>query len=156
MRPLCTFLALFATACVAAVTDTIVAQGPFDFVLSGGASVANAPLNALRSGNPGQHTIASFIAPLNPGVELQSVEFEYSYDMGFGAAGSGLGSNFTVSMAGSVLYESPHLNEYAYDANRTNFSTPIPVRAEGLSVRVPEGGVYHLEIAFDNNGKSKL
>ena len=47
---------------------------------------------------------------------------------------------------------SPHLNDCPYDANRTNFSAPIAVRASGLSVTVPADG--HLEISFDCNDKN--
>ena len=134
--------------------DTLLAQNPADLTLTGGATVVAAPLNALRSGNPGQHTTASFVAPLTPGAELQSIEFEYRYDTGFGSAGAGIGSNFTVSLAGTSLYQSPHLKDYSY-SNRTNYSTPIPVHTDGLSVTVPKDGkAYHLEISFDNNDRN--
>jgi len=146
---LCTF-ALLVTAAVGApvYTATLMARNPADLVLTGGASVNDAPLPALRSGNPEQQSTASFVAPLTPGAELRSIEFEYRYDTGFG---SKIGSNFSVGIAGTVLYKSPHLTDYSY-ANRTNYSAPIHVRAGGLSVAVPEDGqVYHLEMAFSNN-----
>ena len=128
--------ALTLVVAVAAYTDSAVGRPPADFILAGGASVIAAPLNSLRSGNPGQRSTASFFTPLTPGASLQGVEFDYQYDTGFGSAGAGLGSNFTLSFAGSVLYRSPHLTDYAYAENRTNYSTPIAVRATGLSVVV--------------------
>ena len=153
LAPLCSLALFVTTAAGAAYTDIVVARNPSDLILAGGASVNAAPLNSLRSGNPGQHSTASFVTPLTPGATLQSIEFQYQYDTGFnGNTSAGIGSNFTLSLGGFALYASQHLNDYSYGANRTNYSAPIPVRATGFSVTVPVDG--HLEFSFDCNDKN--
>ena len=52
------FLA-FSSAAAPANASTFVLKGLPDFIMSGGSSVQAAPLNSLRSGNPGAHTTAA-------------------------------------------------------------------------------------------------
>ena len=125
-----------------------------DLVMSGGAQVIANPLSSIRSGNPGQRSVAAIKVPLSKGIVLTSLSFEYRYITGFGAAGTGSGSNFTIQAAGLDLYTSPHLTDYAYSDNRSNYSKPVPVRAAGLSIKVPSTGDSRLEIRFDNNDRN--
>ena len=72
--------------------------GRHDFILAGGAGFVpghGAPTGmALRSGSPGQTTAASFPQlVLAPGATVQEVAMSYRYVTGYGAAGSGRGSN---------------------------------------------------------------
>jgi hypothetical protein len=136
-------------------TETVVIKNPADLIFAGGASFSAAPLASIRSGNPGQSTTASFVTPLNPGTTLRAVDFDYRYDTGFGAASAPLSpkdSNFSLLAAGTTVFASPPLRDFSYDANRTNYSNPIPVITSGLSVTVPsDGKASHFEISFENN-----
>jgi hypothetical protein len=101
---------------------------------------------------PGQRTVAAFALHLAAGAILQRISFEYRYDMGFGAAGVGTGSNFTLRAAGVSAYRSPHFTDFAYDANRTNYSAPLTVDADGLQIKLPAGA--RIELDFDNNDRN--
>ena len=63
-------------------------------------------------------------------------------------------SDETQSNAGAVLCSSPHLNEYAYSHNKSNYSTPVPLHWSGSfavpqpasnSISIPEATVTVLE-----------
>jgi sialate O-acetylesterase len=126
-----------------------------DLVLGGGASVASAPLTSIRSGSPGQHSTAVISVPLMPGTTLTGLSVAYRYDTGFGKAGDGkVGSNFTVLAGGTPLYRSPHLVDFSYDEDRSNYSAPIAVDAAGLSIPVGHGAKTHIEFAFDSNDRN--
>ena len=75
--------ALLTTARGDMLTSSFSLVGGADVVLSGGASLAAAPLPALRSGSPDQHSLVQFVTPLSPGVTLEAVSFEYSYSRGY-------------------------------------------------------------------------
>ena len=75
---------------------------PSDFAFGGGASFTHDPLVAIRSGNPRQYSVAAFAPPLRAGVTLKRIAFGYRYNSGFGAAGVGVGANFTLRAAGSA------------------------------------------------------
>jgi len=125
-----------------------------DLIFSGGAQIEANPLNSIRSGSKGTHSGFALAVPLTKGVVVQDISFEYRYNCGYGKAGVGLGTNFSVSAAGSEVYASPHFTDYAYDENRTNFSVPVPVKRSGLSILIPTDGDKHLEFGFDNNDRN--
>ena len=80
--------------------------------------------------------------------------FEYSYTVGFGAAGTGTGSNFTVRTSGAEVYTSPHCTEYPYSKNHPNYSLPVAVDVP-VSVLIPTG-IEKARVAFefDNNDRN--
>jgi hypothetical protein len=125
-----------------------------DFVLSGGSQITANPLNSIRSGSPGGHSIASFAVPLSPGIVVQHMSFEYSYTIGFGPTGQeGKGSNFTVKAAGGKVYASPLYNDYPYSQSHPNYSQPIAVNVP-LSIKVPAADKARIEFDFDNNDRN--
>ena len=134
-------------------SHSFVVAGAADLTLTGGSSVASAPLASIRSCNPGQHAVAALLEPLSPGTTVQSVDFAYRYDTGYGADGSGTGANFSLRIAGASLYSSPHLRDYSYDHNRSNYSLPIQVHA-AASAAVPAAGLTQLELHFDCNDRN--
>ena len=81
-RVVCAFVLMTTKA--AATSTTLVASSAKDLVLSGGAQVTANPLNNVRSGNPQQHTAATFAIPLTVGASISSVSFAYRYMTGFG------------------------------------------------------------------------
>jgi hypothetical protein len=160
MRP---SLLLCAVACVSSSSDgeqvfssSFVFSGSSaaDFVLSGGSQITANPLNSIRSGSPGSHSIASFAVPLSPGIVVQHMSFEYSYTIGFGATGQqGKGSNFTVKVAGEKVYATPLYNDYPYSHSHPNYSKPIAVNVP-LSIKVPAANKARIELDFDNNDRN--
>ena len=118
-------LYFIAITAVAATTNhaTFVLDEPDKLILTGGASVQAAPLYSLRSGNPGQQTSAAHRSVLNPGATVGRVSFSFRYDTGFGP--SGVGANFTLRVAGHAVFSSPHLTDYQYSQNRSNYSEPV-------------------------------
>eukprot|EP00937_MAST-01D_sp_MAST-1D-sp2_P005122 g5122.t1 len=128
---------------------------PGDVILAGGAGVQAAPLNSLRSGNPGYHTSAAHRQALNPGATVSRVSFSYRYDTGFGP--TGVGANFTLRVAGQAVYASPHLTDFRYGQNRSNYSQPVPVDAAALAIAVPTGAqaaAARVMLEFDNNDRN--
>ena len=140
----------FTEASLDTNASTFVLNEPADFLLSGGASVQAAPLNSLRSGNPGSRATAAVRASLNANATIERVTLAYRYDTGFA---SGTGTNFTLQVSGQSVYASPHLTDYQYDHNRSNYSLPVQVDASGLGITVPAGG-SHIEFVFDNNDRN--
>ena len=125
-----------------------------DFLLSGGVEVLPNPLLSLRSGQPSQRSVAAISVPLSAGITLTSVSFTYRYTAGFGAAGAGIGSNFTVRAAGVEVYNSPHLTEYPYSKSRPNYSEPIAVQAP-VSIHIPAAlDAARIEFDFENNDRN--
>ena len=119
----------------------------------GGASVQAAPVNSLRSGNPKTHTTAAIRAVLNPGAKVTRVTCAYRYDTGFGPTGTG--ANFTLRVAGQLVYASPHLTDYSYDHNRSNYSRPVTIDATALRIVVPAGSTAsRVQLDFDNNDRN--
>ena len=124
--------------------------------MSGGAGVQAAPLNSLRSGNPGARASATIRQPLNPGAVVERVNFAFRYDTGFGPTGEG--ANFSLLAAGQQVYGSPHYTDFMYSQNRSNYSAPVVVDTASLSIPVPSGSaaaVAHLEFVFDNVSTSR-
>jgi hypothetical protein len=134
----------------APLTSAYSLAGASDVVLSGGASLAAAPLPALRSGSPHQHSTAQFVTPFTPGVTITAVSLSYRYSRGYSGATC---SKFTVQAAGSAVYSSPVLSDYPYSKSKPNYSPPVIVKQAGLSIAVPpaKGAAAHLELVFDNN-----
>ena len=138
-------------------SSTFVVAAYEDLYLSGGAGVQAAPLLSLRSGNPNGRSAAAVRQPLLPGVVVDRVTFAYRYDTGYGP--TGVGSNFTLRVAGQQVYASPHLTDYEYSQNRSNYSSPVQVDASALGIAVPAaaaaaGKPARLELAFDNNDRN--
>ena len=55
-----------------------------------------------------------------------------------------------------MVYTSPHLTEYAYSHNESNYSAPVPVHWAGTN-KVPAasaGGGRRLQMAFKNNDRN--
>ena len=132
-------------------STTFVISSPADLILTGGAGVQAAPLNSLRSGNPGARTSATVRQQLNPGAVVERVHFSFRYDTGFGPTGEG--ANFSVLVAGEQVYGSPRYTDFMYSQNRSNYSAPVAVDAASLSIAVPSDSaarVAHLEFVFDN------
>lgn len=124
-----------------------------DFIFSGGSQVESNPLNSIRSGNPGEHTVVAFQDPLLAGIVISQVSFQYRYISGFGP--TGVGSNFSLRVAGSSVYSSPEFTKFSYNQNRSNYSPPISVHASGLQIQVPKtGNTPRVEFAFNNNGRN--
>jgi sialate O-acetylesterase len=130
------------------LTTSFKAVGVTDVILSGGATFAAAPNPAIRSGSPKQHSLVQFVTELSPGATVKELAFAYQYSRGYSGATC---SNFTVRVAGSPVYASPHLSDYPYSKSHPNYSLPIAVKKTGLSIQVPSKGVSRLELAFDNN-----
>ena len=133
---------------------SFVATSEHDFLLSGGASVTRNPLNSLRSGSPNQHSSATFVLPLSPGVTLTSISFNYRYTIGWGAPAPGKGTNFSLSAGTSrILYSSPAYNDYPYSKAHPNYSLPVNFHAD-VSEPIPASGTTRLELWFDNNDRN--
>ena len=157
-------LSLFVAAAAASVaaaapqSSTYTLTAASDFVLSGGAGVQAAPLNSLRSGNPNGHSTAALAVPLTPGATISRVSFQYRYNSGFSETGANVGTNFTVRVAGQPVYASPHMRDYNYDQNRSNYSQPVPVDAAAISIAVPPASSAaapsRIELDFDNNDRN--
>ena len=113
-------------------SSTFVVAAYEDLYLSGGAGVQAAPLLSLRSGNPNGRSAAAVRQPLLPGVVVDRVTFAYRYDTGYGP--TGVGSNFSLRVAGQQVYASPHLTDYEYSQNRSNYSSPVQVDASALGI----------------------
>ena len=147
-------LQLLSAACAGAAhpPSTFVFNDPGDLILAGGASVQSAPLYSLRSGNPPAHTSAVLRTLLNPGATVTRVSFGYRYNTGFGP--SGVGTNFTLAVAGQPAYASPHLTDYTYTHNKSNYSLPVMVGAASLAIVVPETVPAHVEFLFANNQRN--
>ena len=109
------------------------------------------PIHSYRSGNPHDHTFFKLVRKLVPGSTVTGLSFSYSYITGFS---SGVGSNFSVSVAGTVVYSSPHLTDYMYAHNRSNYSKPVPVHVHGVSIQVPANATSYVAIEFDNNDRN--
>ena len=122
-----------------------------DVRTTGGSSLTNNPLWSIRSGDPNEKTVASFVLPLANGITLTRLSFSYRYTVGFGAPSPGTGTNFSLNAADVALYKSPHYNDYPY-GHHPNYSLPVFVNAP-LDTQVPASGPStHLELHFDNNG----
>ena len=155
-------LSLFVAAAAASVaaaapqSSTYTLTAASDFVLSGGAGVQAAPLNSLRSGNPNGHSTAGFAITLSPGITVDRLTYAYRYDTGYGPGG--VGSNFTLRVAGQAVYASPHLTDYSYGQNRSNYSSPVVVDVAALGIAVPPASAAaapsRIELDFDNNDRN--
>ena len=131
-------------------------SNPGDLILAGGAALSQAgvaPLFALRSGNPPAHTSAALRVLLNPGATVTRATFLYRYNTGFGP--TGVGTNFTLAVAGQPAYASPHLTDYTYGHNKSNYSLPVAVDAASLAIVVPKTVPSHVEFLFANNQRKR-
>ena len=134
-------------------TEPLGADCRNDWRYSGGAADDADPVHSIRSGNPGQHSVASVVRALRPGALVQSIAFSYQYNTGFGPKGRG--TEFTVYVADVPVYTSPELTDFEYRDNRSLYSPPVPVDSSGLSIRIPSNGTAgRIEIRFNNNERN--
>ena len=150
-----TLMAIFCAKVQANPTTTsssvLTASTDRDLIMRGGASITADPFQSLRSGSPGQRSVCDFAVPLSVGTVIQHISFSYRYITGFGVMG--VGANFTVQAGGVSIYRSPHLTDFEYDKNRTNYSAPVTVDLSGLDIRVAAVDP-RVEILFDNNDRN--
>ena len=149
----------------ATVTEKLV-LGTHDFLLAGGAGFIpghGAPTGmSLRTGSPGQKTAASFPRSVfTPGAKITEISFSYRYISGYGLAGHGHGTNISLyasdeplQIGGTLLYSSPHYNDYAYATNNSNYSKPIEVHLSGLSIPASKDFTTRLQFGFWNNDRN--
>ena len=64
------------------------------------------------------------------------------------------GANLTLRVGDVDVYASPHFREYSYDKNRSNYSKPMPVRANGVTIKID--GDDAIQFIFDNNDRGVL
>ena len=109
----------------------------------------------IRSGNLWQHTFATLKPYLLRGSEVKAIDLDYQYISGYlPQHGLGKGSNLTLRVGNTDVYSSPHFRDYSYDKNRSNYSKPVPVRANGLSIKV--AGDDAIQFRFDNNDRDVI
>ena len=134
--------------------DHLVADCRSDWTFAGGAMEDADPLHSIRSGSPHQTSTATTLRPLLPGAVVRSLSFAYQYNTGYGP--HGIGTNFTVRIAGTPVYTSPPLIDYRYSDNRSLYSPPVPVAVSGLSIAVPSNGSSSqlIDIIFHNNERN--
>ena len=134
-------------------TAQLVAKGAEDLALSGGATVVNEGFDTcLRSGSPHQSPVAARKQPLAPGSTLQSLSVAFEYTAGWSGASA---SNFSIVIGETVLYTSGALGKYNYKkAAPGNYSLPILAQVTGLRIALPQNGVSHIELRFQNNDRN--
>ena len=165
---LCAVAAVFSGAADAGTSSVIVNRN--NVRLAGGATFMSghgAPTGlAIRSGSSGATTGAAFPSGmvLAPGSTVTMVSLSYRYIVGYEKTPSGTGATLSVLISdldaatndGTIIYTSPHLTEYAYSHNNSNYSVPVPVHWSGTS-KVPTasaGGGRRLQMAFKNNDRN--
>ena len=123
-----------------------------DFDFRGGSSDFG---GNIRSGNLWQHSFATLKPYLLRGSEVKAIDLDYRYISGYlPQHGLGKGANMTLRVGNQNIYASPHFREYSYDKNRSNYSKPVPVRANNLTIKV--AGNDAIELAFDNNDRDVI
>jgi hypothetical protein len=126
----------------------------FSFLSRGSQVEGSATDRYWRTGSPKAVARATLTEELAPGAVVESVSFSFRYLAGFGPGGEG--SNFSLEVAGAVLYASPQLDAYNYSvpSNHTGYSPPIPVEASGSKpVTVPAAG-GQVSLLVDNNDRN--
>jgi hypothetical protein len=166
-------LRVAAAAALAALADagtSSIVVNRNDVRLAGGATFMpghGAPTGlSIRSGSSGAKTGASFPTGMvfAPGSTVTGVSLSYRYIVGYEKTPSGTGATISLLISdldaatndGDVVYTSPHLTEYAYSHNSSNYSKPVPVDWTGAS-KVPAasaGGGRRLQMAFANNDRN--
>jgi len=115
----------------------------------------------IRSGYPGQSSSVTLRADIADSVKrLAALSFSYRYVSGYGKADERRGTNFTVvlrdldeNLEDVLVYKSPELKDYSYDACRTCYSPQMPVVAN-LSNAISIGTNYSIALFFDNNDRN--
>jgi len=131
------------------------------WVAGGGASVLpNGPTMNIRSGDPGELTVASNVAVLQDGSHsIAALNFSYQYVSGYGPAGRHVGANFTLvttdacGASGTTLYSSPELTQYPYDVCQTCYSPPVNVTLR-FSPPLDATQPVALALRFANNDRN--
>eukprot|EP00483_Globobulimina_turgida_P012424 UN12447 len=143
--------------------STIKISGAYDMVFTGGAGILANPLEAIRSGDPGQKnngTVETFIYNTQHGI--QSVELDYQYVSGYGQNGQGTGAQFNLYLTTSpyvagtqhLIYTSPHFTDYSYDQCNTCYSPPVKFKTSGnLNVDVSKN-YYVFQFVFIDNDRN--
>jgi hypothetical protein len=72
------------------------------------------------------------IYPLDPTHQVTSLTFSYRYCYGY--AKTGIGANFTLNVASTPAYASPHFEDYPYPGP---YSPPVNVTVNTLAIAVP-------------------
>lgn len=138
---------------VSGVSESLVMNCRSDFILAGGAQEVSDPLHAVRSGSPGQQSSATPIRTIQPGAMITGLSFAYRYNSGYGP--TGLGANFTVSVASRTVYQSPPLTHYRYSDNRSLYSPPVQITIGSLAIAVPANASdAHISFVFNNNARN--
>ena len=142
---------LFIALLTAGSSELLIADCRSDCIFGGGSRQTDDPLHAIRSGNPGQLTSAGPARLLHPGATITGLRFLYRYNSGYGPLG--IGTHFVVRIAGVAVYSSPQFLDYCFDNNRSNFSLPVPVVVNGVSIVVPADGA-RISLEFDNQDRN--
>ncbi len=139
-----------------------------DFEVNGGATItANGPDTNIRSGDPGQvNVVFSTAAFLDPTHSLSGFNFTFRYVAGYGADGAPGGTTFRVLLYPgcdqdpahlpvplAVLYTSPVLSHFPFDACNTCYSPPMGI-AGPLDVPVSAPGGVRVAFEFTNNNRN--
>lgn len=111
------------------------------------------PFRYWRTGSPKATATATLTDKIAAGATVESVSFSYQYLAGYGPGG--VGANFSLEVAGAVVYTSPMLDAFNYSvpANHTGYSPPIPVTTKGNSITVPASG-GQVSLLVDNNDRN--
>lgn len=125
---------------------------------SSGVSVtSNAPFAiALRSGSiPPSSSIAAVAVPLTPGITVDSISFSYRHCEGY--ATTGAGPSFTLSIAGTVAFESGAVTGFPYKSSCPGgscYSPMVDASASSLAIKVPADGVQRITFEFHNTDQN--
>ena len=134
-----------------------------DFSLGGGSGiVTNGPGVNIRSGDPGQTTLAVWrvaakdVAP----HRVTGATLSYQYVAGYGADGAPGGATLSLvatqacGVREQILYTSPALEHYPYDQCNTCYSPPQIVNLPRGSFNVDVANATTFEIRFVNNNRN--
>lgn len=122
-----------------------------DFLFHDGAAITANPVRSIRSGNPKQNSSVRITSSILSGDVVKSFAFSYRYITGYGP--SGIGSNFTVLVAGKPVYVSPNLVNFSYDSNRSGYSPPQKVIFKE-EIILKENETNIIKILFTNNDRN--
>jgi hypothetical protein len=125
----------------------------FSAVSRGSQIEGSAPYRYWRTGSPKATAQATLTDELAAGAVVESISFAYQYLAGFGPGGAG--ANFSLQVAGTVVYRSPILDAFNYSVpvNHTGYSPPIPVTTKGEPITVPTGG-GQVTLLVENNDRN--
>ena len=130
------------------------ARGP---VVDGAPTAERGVLN-IRSGSPGQKSVATLALPFKGAGTIESVSFSYRFVIGYGIRANSTGTSLSLqympnldcpgSTNATVLYTSPRYLLPSYDKCRDCYSDPVNVSLAGL--QLPTDATGTLSLHFDN------